>query len=271
MLGQNDGEPRILGSAGRKLMNISIRVSFPEDGKYDWFKALQRIESIGSVETAFYLPQAFLKNVRIEEVLLPFNKIRVKCGSIHMAHVRIDDPFLFEAVLKKTIEIARVLKCDKIVVHPSFAKLEKVKIYIDEIISPMLEKNLIYLCWETFSGKRRFLSGLGEAADFCASRKWHKVCFDFSHIHDQQEKILNDIDKYLDLIKIFHVSNRITGQKLQHLPLFYNGADLDFHQIIRYLKSRGFSGGIVLEYLPEYHHYLAIDAKNIIEKYGRGE
>ncbi|GAI48903.1 unnamed protein product, partial [marine sediment metagenome] len=152
-----------------------------------------------------------------------------------------------------------------VVAHPSFARLGDVESFIDQRISPLLEENAIYLCWETFSGKRRFLSGLEGIANFCQKRKWHKACFDFSHIHEKQEKILEDIDRHLDLIKIFHVSNRITEQKLQHLPLFYKNADLDFHQILKFLKGRDFSGGIVLEYLPQYHSYLKKDAQVLMQ------
>lgn len=248
-------------------MDISVRTQFPERGEYDWGETLKEFESIGVVETAFYLPQPYLKSVNIEEVISPFKKLKIKCGSLHMAHARITEPFLFEAISKKTIEIARALDCNIIVAHPSFARLKDVESFIDDTISPLLERNAVYLCWETFSGKRRFLSGLEEIANFCQKRKWYKACFDFSHIHEDQEKILEDIDKYFSAIKIFHVSNRITMQKLQHLPLFHEKADLDFHRILNFLKDKDFPGVVVLEYLPEYHGYLKKDAQVLIKKY----
>lgn len=248
-------------------MNISIRVSFPENGGYDWIEALKGYEAVGSVEVAFYMPQSFLHIVNIEDVVAPFKNLEMKCSSVHMAHARITEPFIFESVLRKTIEIARALDCNIIVAHPSFGKLEQAESFIDGTVSPLLEENAIFLCWETFSGKRRFLSGMEGIAAFCMKRNRHKVCFDFSHIHEKQEKLLEDIDKHFDLIYVFHMSNRVVERKLQHLPIFHEDADLDFHRILQFLKRRGFSGGIVLEYLPEYHGFLKKDARILIEKY----
>ena len=249
-------------------MNISIRVSFPENGGYDWTEALKEYEAVGSVEVAFYMPQSFLNNVNIEDVVAPFKNLKVRCSSVHMAHARITEPFIFEPVLRRTIGIARALDCNIVVAHPSFGKLEQAESFIGGAVSPLLEKNAIFLCWETFSGKRRFLSGIEGIAAFCRERSCYKACFDFSHIHEKQEKLLEDINKHFDLIYVFHMSNRIVDRKLQHLPIFHEDADLDFHRILQFLKRRGFSGRIVLEYLPEYHSFLAKDARILIERYG---
>lgn len=248
-------------------MYASVRVSYPEGGKYDWFEAVREFESIGFIEVAFYLPQLFLDKVKTDDVISPFKNLKIKAKSVHMAHAHITEPPIFESVLKKTIEIAKLLDCDTIVAHPSYGRLHQVELFIDNVVSPLLDENKIYLCWETFSGKRRFLSGLEGIADFCQKRKWHKACFDFSHIHGEQEKILNSINKYLELIRIFHLSNRISEKRLQHLPLFHEKTDLNFYRIIQFLKKKNIDGTVVLEYLPEYHSYLKNDAQFLMGEF----
>lgn len=253
-------------------MDFSVRVGYPENGEYSWKEALQQYADVGRVEAAFYSTELFLRNVKLEDVVGPFKKIpELEVSSVHMAHVRITDFPLFELVLKKTAEIAKALGCENIVVHPSKGKLEDVVVFIEEKIDPILRREKIYLCWETFTSKKRFLSGIGGIAEFCRDKQWHRVCYDFSHIHDEQEIVIKQIEKYFEFIKIFHVSNRISEKKLQHLPVFHKGAgrlDLNFVPVIRFLKEKDFGGSVVLEYLPEFHKELKKDALFLINKYG---
>lgn len=252
-------------------MQISVRVSYPEDARYDWSIALKEYEEIGSVEVAFYLPEPFLKNVSLERVVEPFKEIKLRVPSVHMAHARITEPYIFERVLKKTIEIAKSLDCNLIVAHPSYGSLNQCRDFIDGIVDPLLNEHKIFLCWETFSSKKRFLSGIKGIVDFCRNREWYKACYDFSHLHYEEEKVFEDIENYLDYIKIFHVSNRVKEKKLQHLPIFSEEAehnlDLDFHKILDYLNQKEFSGSITLEYLPQFHDYLRPDARFLMAKY----
>lgn len=251
-------------------MNFAVRLSYPENNDYDWSEALRQYAGAGRIELAFYLTESFLRNVKLEEVIEPFKNIPLSVTSIHMAHVKITDFPLFELVLKKTIEIAKPLNCHDIVVHPSKGQLKDVKDFIGNTIDKMLNREKIFLCWETFSSKKRFLSGINGIAEFCHGRQWHKACYDFSHIHDEQEIVMKQISKYLEYIKIFHISNRISVQKVQHLPLFYSGAgklDLDFMPILKFLKEKDYNGTLILEYLPEFHSQIVEDAKFLINKY----
>lgn len=252
-------------------MKFSVRVSYPENDEYSWEEAVRQYADVGRVEAAFYSTELFLRNVKAKEVVSPFPKIPLEVSSVHMAHARITDFPLFELVLARTIEIAKALGCRDIVVHPSKGRLEGVRDFIEEKIDPILRREKIYLCWETFTSKKRFLTGIGGIAEFCQGREWHKGCYDFSHIHDEEEVIIKQLDEYLDYIRIFHISNRISEKKLQHLPVFHKGAgklDLNFVPILRFLKERDFSGDLVLEYLPEFHGELREDGLFLMSKFG---
>ncbi len=41
-------------------MKFSVRVSYPENGKYNWFEAVKTYKDIGFVEIAFLNPELFL-------------------------------------------------------------------------------------------------------------------------------------------------------------------------------------------------------------------
>lgn len=253
-------------------MHFSIRVSYPENNEYSWEEAVQQYNNIGHIEVAFYSTELFLRNVKVEDVIETFQKNPMAVSSVHMAHVRITDFPLFELVLGKTIEIAKVLGCQYIVVHPSKGQLNDVKGFIEDKIDKILSLEKIYICWETFSSKKRFLSGINGITEFCHGKQWHKACYDFSHIHDEEALVIKEISRYLDFIKIFHISNRISAQNIQHLPLFHSGSgrlDLDFLPILKLLKEKDYDGTLVLEYLPEFHSQLLEDALFLINKFGK--
>lgn len=236
-------------------MEFAIRLSYPENNEYSWSEAIQQYADAGNIELAFYSTELFLRNVKAEA----FQRGPLQVSSIHMAHARITDFPLFELILTKTIEIAKCVNSQYIVVHPSKGRLEDVKDFIDGTVDKILNHEKIFLCWETFSSKKRFLSGINGIAEFCHGKQWHKACYDFSHIHEEQDAVLKQISRWLDYIKIFHVSNRISIQNVQHLPLFNKG-DLDFMPILKFLKDKDYNGTLVLEYLPEFHSQLIEDA-----------
>lgn len=250
-------------------MKISVRITYPETGKYNWFEVLNNYKEIKLIEIAFYFPKSFLEKVSVEEVITPFQKLNLSASSIHLAHARVTEPKIFEQVLRKSIKIAKELNCDTLVVHPSFGKLEHVKSFINNVVDPILDENGIFLCWETFESKRRIFSGIEGIANFCLSRIWHRACYDFSHIHKPQEEVLGEIEKNFDCIRVFHISNQIAEKRKQHLPIFYSEEkpDLDFHKILEFLSKVGFGGSIVLEYLPEYRDYIKPDAQFLIDKF----
>jgi len=251
-------------------MNFSVKANFPESEEFDWNEKIKNFSKVGRVEVSFFSPELFLRNVRIEDVIEPFQSLAMEVSSVHMAHANITDFPLFELILDKTVQIAKKLDCKNIVVHPGKGTIEEVSGFIGSTVDKILSKEKIYLCWETFTSKKRFLSGISGVADFCHGRQWHKACYDFSHMHIDQEKTIKQISRYLDCIRVFHISNRIVDKELQHLPVFYKGVgdlDLDFMEILKLLKEKNFNGNIVLEYFPEYSEHLVEDAMLLMHKF----
>jgi len=164
-------------------IHIAVRVSYPERGDYDWHQALATYQAIGAVEVAFYRPELFLPEVQVEKVLAPFSTLPLRATSVHMAQAKIAHFADFVAVLRKTLTIAQSLGCSLIVVHPTNGRLAEVEGKIAAVVDPLLAQAGVTLCWETFSGRRRFLSGIEGIAAFCRGREHHAACYDTSHLH----------------------------------------------------------------------------------------
>jgi sugar phosphate isomerase/epimerase len=241
-------------------IHVSIRAAFPEDGSYDWHDALANYERVGAVEVAFYRPQPFLERVAVEDVVAPFSTLSLHTTSVHMAQARIGQFGEFLAVLSKTIPIAQALNCRLIVAHPTNARLADVEQKIATAVDPLLAQAGIILCWETFAGRRRFLSGIEGIAAFCRGRPHHAACYDTSHLHKPQGEVLADVAHYANLVRCFHLSNRGTQAGQQHLPLRDPQGVLDFDEIVTAITGSGFIGPLTLEYLSQFHDQLVADA-----------
>lgn len=250
-------------------MEFSVRVSFPENKKYDWIEAIRVFERVGFIEVAFFNSDLFLK-VDIGEITKPFAQLKLKVSSLHFTQFSLVNLDLFAKVFHKTIRVAKSLDCDSIVIHPSMGKLKAIGNFLKEKIDPILEKEKICFCWETFESKRRIFGGLENLANYCKNNQYHRICYDFSHIHKDQQEILKDLEKYLDLIKVFHISNRIKESIKQHYPVYYTQEDmaLNFDEILTFLKQKSFNGHLVLEYLPQFHSQLLQDALSLKSTYG---
>lgn len=212
------------------------------------------------MEVAFYRPELFLQRVTPEKVLAPFSRLPLRATSVHTAQARIADFSTFLTVLRKTIPIAQGLDCSLIVVHPTNARLEEVEGKITAMVDPLLAQAGVTLCWETFAGRRRFLSGIEGIAAFCRRRERHAACYDTAHLHKPQAEVLADVVDYSDCIRCFHLSNRGTEGRQQHLPLRHPAGALDFEEILAAIMESGLDGPLTLEYLPQYHHHLLEDA-----------
>jgi sugar phosphate isomerase/epimerase len=197
--------------------------------------------------------------VQIDRVVAPFASLPLEATSIHMAQARIVEFDAFVRVLRQTLAIAQALDCSLVVAHPTNARLAQVEPKIAAVIDPLLAQAGVTLCWETFSGRRRFLSGIEGIAAFCRGRKGHAACYDTAHLHKPQAEVLADVLAYGDCICCFHLSNRVAGGRRQHLPLRHPEGILDFEEVLTGIARSGYSGPLTLEYLPEFHDQLLAD------------
>jgi sugar phosphate isomerase/epimerase len=175
-------------------MKFSVRVSYPERGKYNWFEAVKTYKDIGLIEVAFLDPELFL-GAKINDIIIPFEKSNIEVSSIHFAQFDLSKLDLFLRVLDKTTRIAGLLNCNLIVIHPSMGKYDQIKSFLNKKIDTFLKREALYLCWETFESKRRIFGGIENMFRFCKDTCSHRICYDFSHVHKEQEKILEDIEE----------------------------------------------------------------------------
>jgi len=250
-------------------MKFSVRTAYPESGKYNCFESVKSYENIGFVEVAFLDPELFL-DANEKDIIMPFKKTSIEVSSIHFAQFNLLKLDLFLRVFDKIVKIADLLNCNLVVIHPSMGKYDQLKRFLNEKINPVLKRKGSYLCWETFESKRRIFGGIDNMFKFCKDTGPYCICYDFSHVHKEQSKILKDLKENIDIIKIFHLSNRKSNSIKQHYPVYYDEEKvaLDFNQILSFLKKIKYEGHLVLEYLPQFHSQLLTDGlklKNLYE------
>lgn len=248
-------------------MTISVRVAYPEQVNELYEDRLKPFIVLGAVEVAFLSPEFFIKNVVVNNVISAVEKFSLKVSSIHLPHVNLNIPQDSKLVFEKSFLLAKGLKTRHLIIHPSKGDSSSVRKRIEKEITPQLENQDVYLCWETFESKKRLFGGIEGLFNFSKKQKRHKICFDFSHVHVGQYKLLELLKQYKQEIAVFHVSNRMTQENkiIQHLPMwehtFPEGkADLDFEPIIKLLKQSNPKVDFVLEYLFDYHKFLLRDA-----------
>lgn len=228
-------------------MKFSVRVSYPESNNYNWLEAVKAYKDIGFIEVAFLNPELFL-NAKLKDIIMPFEKTNIKVSSIHFAQFNLSKLDLFLEVFNKTAKIAELLNCNHIVIHPSMGRYNQIEKFLNEKIYPVLQENELYLCWETFESKRRIFGGMDNMLKFCKDTCFQRICYDFSHVHKEQEKILQDIKEHIDIIKIFHLSNRLKDGIKQHYPVYFSEEEvsLDFNKILSFLKKIKYGNHLVL-------------------------
>lgn len=230
-------------------MEIGVRVAYPEHNKYNWYEALKPYPA---VEVAFRDPDAFPRLPHYQ-IVMPwqYDTIRPKVLSVHAAHAKPQRTKVFWDCISYSARLARGWGTPYIVVHPQNGDLNSVKPFLDSCVDAIVQPDL-FLCWETFLSKRRFVNTIESIAEAGLY-----ACYDTSHMRRDSEGVLNDLFKYKDTIKAVHLSNWDEDDR-QHLPL--RQGVLDMRTILVYL-DKYFEGPVILEYLKEYHHLYLEDLR----------
>ena len=117
--------------------------------------------------------------------------------------------------------------------------------------------------YSSFKGNKRILNGVGEIVEYCKGKSNFGACYDFSHIFLDQKKVMEQLKKYISVIKEFHISDFNLETKEQHLPIFNKKGSLDFMEILEFLKDSKFQGHLTFEYLKQYHKYYDKDIQKV--------
>lgn len=181
-----------------------------------------------------------MKN-RLNEVMDFFLKSKLEIRSIHATQGKIsDEAFLIWG--KESLEFAEALNIKHVTVHPNQVKSNRIDLQekARSYINRMERDSSARFSIETFSGKRR-LFWPKEIIE-----KGLQMTLDVAHIHDDSF-VHQIIESYWHNISEVHLSAKGNGE--HHLPI-----DTFCIGVVKELQSRGWSGSIILEYLP-WHHY----------------
>ncbi len=209
-----------------RLEDVTFPIELALPYRYQWWK-----------EAALEL-KTIIENLKSKDIVY---------ATIHATQAKInDDDFLLWGA--QTIEIAEALDAKIITVHPNRIS-KKNKSNSKEIarinLRKLKHKSSVTIAIETFTGHERIFT-----PDEIIQAKL-PMTLDTSHIHDN-DKIMSIIQEYWQHIPVVHLSAR--NRNAQHLPI--NAFSIS---VIRKLVSLGWTGIIVLEYLPWHHYRLKSD------------
>lgn len=247
-------------------MQVSARISFPEKEPHKWYYLVKEYRSLEYIEVAFYNPYSFLENVEPAGIVKPLKEFKMKVSSVHFPQFNLIKKDLFKPIFTATTDILRKLNSHLLIIHPCKGRIEQIEGFINSEINPVLEKEKIYLCWETFESKKRLFGGLENIFKYCKDKQFHGICYDFSHIHKREKEVLDELNQHIELIKVFHLSNKLKNRMGQHYPIFYRKEEVvfNFRDILLILKERDYKGYLVLEYLPQFSSQLLPDIEKIV-------
>lgn len=237
----------------------------------NFWRHLLPLIKVGQIELAFYKVEDFLSldPKDPKKLTAPILDLGFRVDSIHMAQANVNDigkdDGEFLPVFRRSLDLAGELGVLLLVAHPTNGKASKIGPLIDKHLAKKLKDSGITLCWETFSGRGRFIGPVETIAEFVEDRPFQAICYDTSHVGESQEKVLADIKNYGELVKVWHLSNR-KGRD-QHLPIFHREGVpegvLNFRPIIKAIQRYSPDSVITLEYRKPFHSLLPIDALRV--------
>ena len=169
-------------------------------------------------------------------------------ASIHATQGKISDN-AFLSWGRKTCELAEYLGAKVITVHPNRAKSgrDSLQKLVRRHLRTLQGKTSALITVETFEGADRVLT----PDEIMATGL--PMTLDTAHIH-YDTKVLEIIRCYWKNIPVVHLSAKSPSE--HHLPI-----DAFCIKVVRTLRDLGWSGSIVLEYLPWHRYRLRSDLR----------
>ena len=169
------------------------------------------------------------------------------------------------AFVKESIEIAKFLSCDHLVVHsnalgekgvvinhyPDIANTNKISAMLDVLktLAPEAEKSKVILALEalntTVDHPGNFLTSTKEAAELIRSvnSSYIKILYDVYHMQIMEGNIINTLKAYIDAIGYIHIAD-VPGR---HEP---GTGEINFANIMKILRKLKYDGMLGFELAP---------------------
>jgi len=230
------------------MIHVSSSYGFGPDNRYN----LDQIPN--SIQLALYKYNLYKDNRDYILKTLKEQPVQVRVVHLPLDTMKTD----YDLIFKMMEEIYAITGCAKYVIHPNRGIVEFLKDF-NKQLKPY------NLCIETFGwkSKKTFRTPLEIIRAICTySRNNMGMVIDTSHIEDLwfDPKIMEHLLCYTSVI---HLSNRAKGIG-NHLPFNDSRGQLNLVSFVRDLKYKyKWSGDIILEYMPDYHHKLYKNLKYV--------
>jgi len=232
------------------MIYVSTSYGFGPDNRYK----LDQIPN--SIQLAIYKYELYKNNQ--DYILKTIEKSNIQVRVVHLPLDTLKTDY--DLIFKMMDEIYAVTGCSEYVVHPNRGIVEFLKAFNKQL-------RPFSLCIETFAwkSKKTFRTPLEIVRAICTYGRHNMyMTLDTSHIETLwfDPKIMEYLLCYTNVI---HLSNRAKGIG-QHLPFNDSRGELNLISFVKDLDYKyKWSGNIVLEYMPEYHHKLYKNLKYLEE------
>lgn len=212
-----------------------------------------------SIQVSFFQRRDFL--------LIDHEHIKEVCNSLNISIPAVHAPTVdvFHQEFLETINrIKEVYGVGIITIHPqkgeSIEAMKKFEEYAKAIED--LQVTLAYENFPSYTAKRKWINQPAEMHSKF-NLPFLALTFDTSHL-DEPANCVEEFDKVSEKVVIVHLSDVSEGK--EHLPL--GMGCVPYKKFFNHLKTKNFSGFVVIEYMEEFEGKLIEDAKKLAVEFG---
>ncbi|MCD6483606.1 MAG: TIM barrel protein [Candidatus Odinarchaeota archaeon] len=187
------------------------------------------VREIKNLELAFSNKEEFFE-INLEDLIEKLKQLKLRVRAVHAPAFSISNHEEFISGIKEAVWFCSRVKCDRIVIQPTPAKsyFDSIDFLRDEI-TPILERNNIFLAWENVLGKKNFVNSIFDVLQLSKDLgSYHGVCFNFANVNMKTDMIIDILMEYRDDFLVYHLSNYRRSKR--YVPLFEG--DLDYNKLL---------------------------------------
>lgn len=224
------------------MIRVSVSFGFEDDNRYKI-----KIEEVPkNIQLSIWKYDSFSES-KIQ--LLKDNNI-----SINAIHLPFDILRRYSHHMIEWIEhLYQITKTTKFIIHPNKNIIEFINFWIFNQSKKEMPEYKLYI--ENFQWrKKKIMRTPLDIVEYCIQYpNYLGLCLDTSHTEEIwfESKIMRTLLKHSSLI---HLSNRYG--KMSHMPFNIGKGNLNLISFVNNLKYTGWSGDIILEYMPQYNNKL---------------